>query len=118
MQMTKASGACLRCRRRPLHDLEVDAEKIVAAHAGLARHARRDDHHVGARDGGIVVRADHLGVETVDRRGLGDVERLALGHAFRDVEQDDVAEFLQSGEMREGAADLSCADERDLAARH
>ena len=43
-QMTKASGAYLR---KPgadlLHDLEVDLEEIVAAHAGLARDAGGDD---------------------------------------------------------------------------
>ena len=47
-----------------------------------------------------------------------DVERLALRDAFHDVEQDDVAEFLQAGEMGERAADLAGADQRDLLARH
>ena len=46
--------------------------------------------------------------------GLGDVERLALRHALGDVEEDDVAEFLQADEMGERAADLAGADERDL----
>ena len=41
-----------------------------------------------------------------DRRGLGDVERLALRYALDHVEQDDVAEFLQTDQMRERAADL------------
>ena len=101
-----------------LHDLEVDADEVVAAHAGLARHAGRDDDDVGAFDRRIVVGADVLGVEALDRRGLGDVERLALRDAFRDVEEDDVAEFLQADEMGERAADLSGADERDLVAGH
>jgi hypothetical protein len=37
-----------------LHDLEVVAHQIVAAHARLARLARRDDHDVGARGSGPV----------------------------------------------------------------
>src|SRR4029079_14058089 len=41
----------------------------------------------------IVGCALHLRVEVVDRTGLRDVEPLALGHAFHDVEQDDVAQF-------------------------
>jgi hypothetical protein len=44
MQMTKAFGACaLMPSPTCLHDLEVDAEQVVAAHAGLARHAGGDD---------------------------------------------------------------------------
>ena len=40
-----------------LHDLEVDSEQVVPAHARLARHAGGDDAHVGAFDVGIVGRA-------------------------------------------------------------
>ena len=50
-----------------LHDLEVDAEEIVAAHAGLARHAGGDDAHVGALDIGVSVGALELAIEAVDR---------------------------------------------------
>ena len=96
-----------------LHHLEVDLEQVVAAHARLARHAGGDDADVGALDGGVARRAGELGVEAGDRRGLGDVERLALGHAFDDVEEDDVAEFLEADEMGERAADLTGADQRD-----
>ena len=59
-----------------------------------------------------------LGVEAVDRRGLGDVERLALRDAFGDVEHHDVAELLEADEMGERAADLAGADQRDLRTRH
>ena len=58
------------------------------------------------------------GVEAVDRRGLGEVERLALRDAFDDVEQDDVAEFLEADEMGERAADLAGADQCNLVTRH
>ncbi len=62
-----------------LHHLQIDAEQVVAAHARLARHAGGDDAHVGAGDVGIIRRAFELGVEVVDRAGLGDVERLPSG---------------------------------------
>ncbi len=43
----------LDARADRVHHLEIDAEQIVAAHAGLARHAGGDDHHVGAGDLGV-----------------------------------------------------------------
>ncbi len=96
MQMTKASGRVgLDAGADRLHHLEIDAEQVVAAHAGLARHAGGDDDHVGAGDRCVGARAGELGVEAFDRAGFGEIERLALRHAVDDVEQDDVAEFLQ-----------------------
>ena len=47
-----------------------------------------------------------------------EVERLALRHAFDDVEQHDVAELLEADEMSERAADLAGADQRNLVTRH
>ena len=119
MQMTKAlrrvfldAGADL------IHHLEIDAEQIVAAHAGLARHAGGDDAHVGAFDALVGVGAAIFGVETFDRRGLRDVERLALRDALHDVEHHDVAQLLQTDEVGERAADLARADQCNLLARH
>ena len=90
-----------------LHHLEIDAEKVIAAHAGLARHACGDDHHAGAFDGLVGIRAGEVGVEAVDRRGLRDVERLALRNAFGDVEHHHVAQLFQPDEVGERAADLT-----------
>ena len=101
-----------------LHHLEIDVEQIVAAHAGLARHAGGDDADVGAFDRLVGVGAGELGVEVVDRRGFGDVERLALRDAFHDVEQHDVAELLEADEVGERAADLAGADQCNLVTRH
>ena len=70
MQMTNAFGAYLDALADRRHDLEIDAEQIVAAHAGLARHAGGDDDDVGALDVGIGVGALELRVETLDRRRL------------------------------------------------
>src|SRR5690348_16406102 len=101
-----------------LHHFEIDAEQIVAAHAGLARHAGGDDADVGAVDGLVAVGARELGVEVVDRRGLRNIERLALRHTFDDVEHDHVAKLLEADEVGERAADLAGADQSDFLTRH
>ena len=67
---------------------------------------------------GIGRGAGEFGVEAGDRRGLGDIERLAVRHALDHVEEDDVAEFLQADEMGERAADLAGADQGDLGTGH
>ena len=119
MQMTKAPGACVADARADLvHHLGVDGEQVVAAHAGLARHAGGDDHHVRAFDGCIVLGAGERRVEAFHRAALGEVQRLALRHAVHDVEEHDVAEILERGEVGERAADVARADQRDLAACH
>src|SRR5439155_7908723 len=99
-------------------DLGIDAEEVVAAHAGLPRHARGHDADVGAADVGVVVGALEIDVEAFDRPALEQIERLSLRHPFDDVEEDDVAEPLESAEVREGAADHSGTDERDLLPWH
>ncbi len=50
--------------------------------------------------------------------GLREVERLALRQALDDVEEHDVAQLFEADQMRERAADLAAADERNPAARH
>ena len=75
-------------------------------------------HDVGALDRLVAIGARQLGIEAFDRRGLRDIERLALRHALGDVEHHDVAEFLQADEMRERAADLPRADQCNLGTRH
>ena len=96
------------------HDLKVDAEQIVAAHAGLTRHAGGDDDHVGALDHRIIVRAAEAHMKTLLRGRLREVESFSLRDAFGDVEEGDVPEFLQGGNMGERTADLAGADQRDL----
>ena len=72
----------------------------------------------GAFDRLVGIGAGEAGVEAVDRRRLDEIERLALGHAFGDVEHDDVAEFLEPDQMRQRAADLTRADQCNLVSRH
>jgi hypothetical protein len=119
MQMTKAFGSVgLDALADGLHDLQVDADQVVAAHARLAGNTRRDDAYVGARDVGVVVGALEGDVGADDGGGLGDIERLALGRALGDVEQDDVAQRFARGHVCQGAADHAGADKGDLRASH
>src|SRR3546814_2127111 len=92
--------------------------QVVAAHAWLAGDAGRGDDHVRAGDVGIFVGSGDLRVKAFDRAALAKVQRLALRDAFDDVEQDDVAQFLDRRQMSERPADVACADERDLLASH
>ena len=111
--------AMLLDRRPDLADhLCVDADQIVAAHARLPRHPGRDDDDIRALDARIIVRAGDRGVVALDRRSLHDVERLSLRHAFDNVEQHDIAQFLEAGQEGQRAADLAGADQRDLVACH
>jgi hypothetical protein len=100
-----------------LHHLQVDADQVVAAHARLARDAGGDDADVRAGDVGIIVGAVELRV-IASTGPPGKIERLALRHALDDVEQDDVAQLPDRGEMGERAADIAGADKRDLLASH
>ena len=119
MQMTKASGACvLDAGADRVHHLEIDAEEVVAAHAGLARDARGDDDDIGACDGRIVARAGEPRVEALDWARLREIKRLSLRNAVDDVEEDDVAELLHRGKMRQRAADLAGSDQSNFPARH
>ncbi len=99
-------------------DLGIDAEQIVAAHAGLAGHAGGDDRDVRAFDVVVAVGAGDLAIVAFDRPRLEKIERLALRQAFDHVEQHDVAEPLQRSQVRQRAADHPGADESDLLACH
>ncbi len=100
------------------HDLGVNADQVVAAHARLTGNAGGDNDDIRTLQVGIVVGAAHRAVEAFDRRALRQVQRFALGQAIDDVEHDDVAQFLQADEVSQRAADIAGADESDLVASH
>src|SRR5262245_13293108 len=100
------------------HDFEVDIKQIVAAHAGLARHARGDDAYIGTFDPIIAIGPDKPGIEIIDGRGFCDIEGLALRDALHDVEEHDVPKLFQSNEVSQRAANLAGADQRNLVTRH
>ncbi len=117
MQMTKASGAYF-LMPAPTCSMtwRLMPEQVVAAHAGLARHAGGDDHHVGTGDRliGDARRSDAPSKPSTRAMPAAMIERLALRNAVGDVEHHDVAEFLEAGEKGEGSADLTGTDQGNL----
>ena len=101
-----------------VHDLEVDAEQVVAAHARLAGNAGGDDDDVGAGDRRIVARAGQSRVDALNRGRFRQIQRLALRHAVDDVEKDDVAQLFHRRQERQRPADLAGPDQSYLLARH
>ena len=85
-------------------------QQVVAAHAGLARNAGSDDHDVGVGGGGVVVRADDVHIALLDRHGFEQVERFALGHAFDNIDQHHVGQFLGGNPVCGRGADVAGAD--------
>ena len=119
MQMTKASGAlALMPAPTAFITFRLMPSRSSRLMPGLRGTPAVTMHHVGAGDVGVVAGAGQARVEAVDRRGFGQVQRLALRHAVDDVEQDDVAQFLERGQVGQGAADLAGADQGDLLTRH
>ena len=101
-----------------LHNLQIDAEQIVAAHPRLAGDTCRDDDDIGAGDIGVIIGALEGDIETFDRAALRQIERLALRHAFDNIEQHDITQSLGGGEMRQRATDVASADQRNFVASH
>ena len=92
------------------HDFEVGVQQIVAAHARLARNARRDHHDVGVGRGRVVVRADNGHVALLNGHGFQQVERLALRNAFDHVNQYHIGQFLGRNPVRGGRAYVARAN--------
>ena len=97
-----------------LDDRDVLGQEVVAAHARFAGQAGGDDDYVAVGGVLVAVGADDVAVVAFDGGGLHEVEGLALGHAFDDVQQHDVAEFLGGGPMGAGGADVAGSDDGDL----
>ena len=120
MQMTKAFGAYFLMPAPTCSmTLRLMPSRSSRLMPGLRGTPAVTMHDVGARDRRRRRwRPDSAASKPSTGADCGDVERLALRNALRDVEQHDVAEFLEAGEMGERAADLAGADQRDFLARH
>ena len=111
-------GDCRRLLDHGSDDAGILGQEVVAAHAGLAGQAGGHHDHVGAGRVRIVVRAEHSGVMGDDRRGLGEVETLALGKTFDDIDEHDVGQAGLGDALGGGRADVAGADDGDLVAGH
>ncbi len=88
-------------------DVVVGEEQIVAAHAGLAGEAGGDDDDVGIRGGGVVVAAGDLHFIALDGAGFKKIERLALGDAVHDIDENDVGEGFTGEAQGTSGADVA-----------
>ena len=119
MQMTKALGAYFLMPEPTCSiTLRLMPRRSSRLMPGLRGTPAVTMHDRRAVDRLIGIGADQLRVEAVDRRGLREVERLALRDALGDVEQRDVAELLETDEVSERAADLAGSDQCNLGTRH
>ena len=119
MQITKAFGAwVLRPSPTDFMTLRLMPSRSSRLMPGLRGTPAVTMADVRARDVGVVAGALQGDVGPEHRRRFGQVERLALGHAVDDVEQDHVAQGLAGGDVGQGAADHSGPDQGDLCASH
>ncbi len=100
------------------HNAGVNADKVVATHARLARNTRRDDYDISTLDSGVGIRALYGSVEPFNRRALRNIQRLALRNTIDDVEQSDVAKILQPRKQCKRTTDISRADKRNFITCH
>jgi hypothetical protein len=100
--------------RDALHDFEVVAHEIVAAHTRLSRLAGCDHHDVGPRCCAPVAAADDSRVGSEDRAGFVHVERNAGRLLIGNVDDDDVGQLLFRNGARDGRADVAGAADNRL----
>ena len=93
-----------------LHDVVVGVEQVVAAHARLARNTGRDHDDVRVRGVGVVVGPDDERIALLDGHGFEQVEPLALGHAFDDVDQYHIGQLFGGDPVRGSGAHVSRTD--------
>src|SRR5580704_747707 len=93
-----------------VHDLVIGIEKVVAAHAGLARNSRGNDDDVRVRGIGVIVRSEDGGVALLDRHGLEQIETFSLGDAFHDVDENDIGELFGGDPVGGSGAYVSGSD--------
>ena len=99
-------------------DALVDRHQVVPAHLAGTRDLEADDDHVGALGLLVAVRADETeGLVAEHRRGLVDVEGLALRQPFLDVDDVDVRVVALGDLLRGGGADVAGTDHRHLASQ-
>ena len=95
-------------------DLLVRRDEVVAAHPRLARQPGRDHDDLRAGRLLVAVRAGDVRLVAEHRRGLVDVEGLALRKAFLDVDEHDVRVVATRDLLRAGRADVAGSDDSDL----
>ena len=95
-----------------LDNLGIDADKLLARHARLARQTGSNDDNIGVCRSSIVVRNPldrRVKVECV--RALHHVHRFAFGNPLFDVNEDDfLCKFLECDDICHGCAYVTCTN--------
>ena len=91
-----------------LHHLVIRLQQIVAAHAGLAREARRHHHHVGIGGVLVIVRPLDLDVVAFNRARFQQVQTLALRDALQNVDQHHIRQLLVHNAVRKRRTHIPC----------
>ncbi|OQB33156.1 MAG: hypothetical protein BWY09_02787 [Candidatus Hydrogenedentes bacterium ADurb.Bin179] len=93
-------------------DTAVFLKQVQTRHAGFTRQASRDNHQVRSGDIGIVVGARTRHAVVAYRAGFRHVQGFALGKAFYNVHQDDIAQSRFQAILGGGGPHVSGADTR------
>ena len=117
--MTMESGAyCLDAFGNRCHDLGVNLDQVITAHARFTGQTGGHDNDIGTLDIFVAVGALQADIIAVNRSDFSDVEHLALGQSFDDVEQYNVTKFTQSAKLGKNTTNLTTTDERNLFTSH
>ena len=92
------------------HDLRVDFDQVITAHARFAGQTGGNDDNIGTFDVFVAVGAFQIDIVAIYRTNFSNVEHLALGQTFNNVKQNNITEFTQCTKLSENAADLSATD--------
>ena len=86
------------------HNLRVCVQQIVTAHARFPSYTGRDDDNIGIRGLLITVCSNQSRVITIDRRGFGQIQSLALRNTIDNIDENYVAELLICKQLRSAGA--------------
>ena len=73
------------------HHLQVNADKVIAAHPRLTGNAGSDDTYISAFDVFVILRPLKATVIAINRGAFSDIQGFAFRQPFRDVEQNNIA---------------------------
>jgi len=89
------------------HDFQIDAQKVIPAHARLARHTGRHDTNICACNVSVIVGTFKIDGTVINRCGLGKIQGFALWHSLGNIKQDNIPELFARCDVSECSPDHS-----------
>ena len=111
-------GILLDAFRNRSHNLGVNFNQIITAHAGLTRQTCSDDNNIRTFDILVIVGSGHTDIKTIDRGSLCNIQSFSLRHVFDDVKQNDITQLAQCAKLSQNATNLSTTDQSNFRSRH